>query len=85
MTYNNYIYKFLLDLPINKYDVLLYGNMGYNGTKKLINYLKSAKEDTYFIFDSIITGAQYNIEGLKYVQKNYDLKAIVGNFYIYQK
>ena len=85
MTYDNYIYKFLLDLPINKYDVLLYGNMGYNGTKKLINYLKSAKEDTYFIFDSIITGAQYNIEGLKYVQKNYDLKAIVGNFYIYQK
>lgn len=85
MTYDNYIYKFLLDLRINKYDVLLYGNMGYNGTEKLIKYLDSLKKETYFVFESTITGAQYNLEGLKYIQENYDLKALVGNFYIYQK
>lgn len=85
MSYDNYIYKFLLNLPINKYDILLYGNMGYKGTDKLINYIKEKPKNTYFVFDSIITGAQYNNEGLKFVQNNYNLVLIMGDFYIYQK
>lgn len=83
--YDNYIYKFLLDLPINKYDVLLYGNMGYNGTQKIIDYLDSLKKDTYFVLETTINGAQYNMEVVKYIQQNYDLKTLLGNFYIYQK
>ena len=85
LTYDNYLYKFLLDLPINKYDVILYGNLGYKGTEKMINYLKTLEKDHYFVLDTVITGAQYNKEILNYVQSNLDIESIVGNFYIFKK
>ena len=85
LLYDNYLYKFLLDLPINKYDVILYGNLGYKGTKKMINYIKSLEKDHYFVLDSQINGAQYNKEIINYVQQNMDIHAIVGNFYIFKK
>ena len=31
----------ILNIPINKCDVILYGNLGYNGTEKMIKYLKT--------------------------------------------
>ena len=85
LLYDNYLYKFLLDLPINKYDVILYGNLGYNGTKKMINYIKSLEKDHYFVIESVITGAQYNQEILNYVQKNYNIHALVGEFHVFKK
>ena len=85
LLYDNYLYKLLLDLPINKYDVILYGNLGYNGTKKMINYLKTLEDDHYFVLDSTITGAQYNMEIMNYVQTHMQIDAMVGNFYIFKK
>ena len=51
----------------------------------MINYLKTIKDDHYFVVDSTITGAQYNYEVLNYIQKNCDIYALVGNFYIFKK
>lgn len=85
LLYDNYLYKYLLDLPINKYDIILYGNLGYKGTDKMINYLKTLENDHYFVLDTQINGAQYNENILNYVQKNYDIDSIVGNFYIFKK
>ncbi len=85
LLYDNYLYKLMLDLPINKYDVILYGNLGYKGTDKMINYLKSKEKDHYFVVDSVINGAQYNEKILNYVQTNYKMDALVGNFYIFKK
>ncbi len=85
VTYDNYLYKFLLNLPINKYDLILYGNMGYHGTEKMINYLKSLENDHYFVLESVTNGAQFNKEVINYVQQNYKIKAIIGNFYVFHK
>ena len=85
LLYDNYLYKFLLDLDINKYDIILYGNMGYNGTSKMINYIKSKEKDHYFVIESKIEGAQYNEEVLKYIQDNLTIKAMVGDFYVFAK
>ena len=85
LLYDNYLYKLLLDLPINKYDVILYGNLGYKGTDKMINYLKKMEDDYYFVLDSTITGAQYNMKIMNYVQSHMQLDAMVGNFYIFKK
>ena len=85
LLYDNYLYKFLLDLPINKYDIILYGNLGYKGTEKMINYIKSLERDHYFVLDTKITGAQYNYEILNYVQSNLQIDTLIGNFYIYRK
>ncbi len=85
LLYDNYLYKLMLDLPINKYDVILYGNLGYKGTDKMINYLKTLEKDHYFVIDTVITGAQYNYKVLDYIRDNYDVHALVGNFYVYKK
>ena len=36
--------KLNLDIPINKYDIINNGNMGYNGSK---NYIKEIDEESY--------------------------------------
>ena len=85
LLYDNYIYKLLLNIPINKYDVILYGNLGYNGTEKMIKYLKTLENDHYFVLDTTIKGAQYNMEIKNYVQQNMQIEAIIGKFYIFKK
>ena len=83
--YDNYLYKLMLDIPIDKYDVILYGNLGYKGTEKMINHLKSLGDDYSFVVDVKITGAQFNYEILNYIRNNYDIDTLFGNFYIYKK
>ena len=85
LLYDNYLYKFMLDLPINKYDVILFGNLGYKGTEKMINHLKTLDKDCSLVLDVTVTGAQFNWEVIKYVRDNYELNTLVGKFYIYKK
>ena len=45
-------YDTIRDRKINYYDVLLYGNHGYNGTKTMINKIKK-ENDVYIIVDYV--------------------------------
>ena len=47
--YEAYYHKLLLGLPINKYDMLLQGNMGYDGENNVIKYFDSQPMGTKFI------------------------------------
>lgn len=85
LTYDNYLYKLMLDLPINKYDVTLYGNLGYKGTEKMIKYLKTIEDDNYFVVDTVIKGAQYNYNISGYIRENCSIEVMVGNFYVLKK
>ena len=55
------------------------------GTEKMINYLKTMENDHYFVLDSVITGAQYNMEIMRYVQSNMELDTMIGDFFIFKK
>lgn len=82
--YDNYLYKLLLGLKIDKYDIILYGNMGYKGTEKMIEHLKNDKHK-YYILDTTIEGAQFNNKISSYIRSNYKIETILNTFYIYKK
>ena len=84
LLYDNYLYKYLLDIPINKYDVILYGNLGYKGTEKMMNYLDNL-DCEYFVLDGVITGAQYNMQIIKWVHEHATLDTMIDNFYIFKR
>ena len=72
-----YLMKLNYEIPINKYDIINNGNMGYNGAKIYIeeidNYCKENK--CMFIMndfeESVSITIQTNMDILKYVQNNY--------------
>ena len=72
-----YLMKLNYEIPINKYDIINNGNMGYNGAKIYIeeidNYCKENK--CMFIMndfeESVSITIQTNMDILKYIQNNY--------------
>ncbi len=77
------------DREINYFDVLLYGNHGYNGTKTLIKKIEE-QENLYIIVDidkynKNVSTSQYNIEVVKYVLKNYKKIDSKYSFDVYYK
>ena len=82
-------YDVIRDRKINYYDVLLYGNHGYNGTEYMIDKINKEK-DVYIIVDArryeiANKYSQYNKEIVKYVMKNYTKIDSKGIFNIYYK
>ena len=82
-------YDVIRDRKIDYYDVLLYGNHGYNGTKYMINKIKKEK-NVYIIVDiekynRADLYSQYNTEIVKYVIENYKKIKSYNNFDIYYK
>ena len=46
---NTYFLKIINDLDITYYDLLNYGNHGYDGTNKIINRIRSEKNPTFIV------------------------------------
>lgn len=73
----SYLIKLNNDFPINKYDIINNGNLGYNGQKKYLteidDYCKKEKCIFVMMDEEIVTKrkTQTNREILKYVQKEY--------------
>ena len=85
------MYDITRDNNINYFDVLLYGNSGYNGTKKLIRKMNKEK-NLYIIVDmnkyeeSINNKkSQYDTKVIDYVLNNYKLIEEEGIFRVYYK
>lgn len=51
---NSYLIKLFLDIPINKYDLINEGNMGYNGANKYIKEIENTcqKEKCIFVLNN---------------------------------
>lgn len=75
--YYNYYIKLYYDIPIGQYDLLLSGNVGYNGVEKKLKKLDKMckREKCYFFTEKIdksgILSKQY-IEFYNYIVNNYN-------------
>ena len=85
-----YFYKITNDDKLTYFDLLNYGNHGYNGTKKMINRIKKMDKDTLFIIneyeyrDNIDKRQQINKDIIKYVKDHGKVIKKINGFYIYK-
>ena len=73
LSYSSLPYKIYNDLDIDYFDILYYGNYGYDGTNKMIKKIKKIHK-CYFIvsmddFNSKLIDSQFNKDIVKYVKK----------------
>ncbi len=84
-----YLIKFVSKEKLNYFDLLNYGNHGYNGTEKLINMLKGEKDKFILInmedYERVDVGQQTNKIVMKYVIDNYKEVGQVDVYNIYYK
>ncbi len=82
---NSYYYKLSHKITIDKYDLLLYGNNGYNGNEKLINRLKQEKDAIAIVedLDAREENAfdQFNFDFIHYVEDNYKRIDRIGIYF----
>ena len=73
----SYVIKLALDIPINKYDLINHGNMGYRGSER---YIQEIDEDCqeqqclFIVHDDELRSKAYNqtsMQILEYVTNNY--------------
>lgn len=83
-----YFFKIVADRDINYYDLLNYGNHGYDGTNKIINRIRSEKNPTFIVnvdaYKEKSRRQQFNREIVKYVLDNYKQVEILDNYVIYE-
>ena len=70
------------------YDLLNYGNHGYNGTEKLIKMIKKEKDPIFIINifeyeDTSNDRQQINKDVMEYVLDNYEEIDIIDGYHIY--
>lgn len=83
--YETYYIKLLYNYPINRYDLLLNGNMGYKGSEKVIDDFKKSPIGTRFVVYKNYDWGQVSREISKFVKDNYRLSKTLGDFQIYIK
>lgn len=86
---NAYLVKVILDYDIEHYDLLNYGNHGYNGTEKVIKKLDEEK-DKYVIvnmesYERDSYRQQFNKEVVEHVILNYKFIKSIGVYDVYYK
>lgn len=86
---NAYFFKITNDLDINHYDLLNYGNHGYDGTNKVINQISKEKNPIFIINlkeyeDNSSDRQQINKTVMEYVFDNYKLTKKIGEYVIYE-
>lgn len=85
----SYLIKLNNNLPINKYDIINNGNMGYHGAQKYLNEIDTYCKENRCIFilndvESIISKTiQTNRAILVYVQRNYNKVYRSNTFSVY--
>lgn len=89
LSYSKMEYDITRDNNIDYFDVLLYGNFGYNGSKKMINKIEKMK-DIYIIVDergylNNNSDSQLDKSIIKYVMENYNKVDEKYDFLIYYK
>ncbi len=86
--YNDmYYHKLKSKIPINKFDLILLGNNGYNGNQKLKKVIKDMDNTLFIIGDYKITGAydQTNYEIMDFIRNNYPkLECLSEEFCAYE-
>ncbi len=85
LMYDAYIYKYLLNNPITSYDLLLNGNLGYNGEERVIDYFNSLDSNTYFVLNRAYTGGQLSKNIDAYVRNHYLKVKDFQEFTLYKK
>ena len=83
--YEAYYNKLLLGLNINKYDVMLTGNLGYDGENKTIKYFDSLSMGTKFILYNDFEGGQSPRKIYNHIKDNYHLLKTFDKYSIYVK
>ncbi len=89
---NSYLYKLALDIPINKFDLPLKGNLGYNGEEELIKKIEKIKDGSIIIvnnayYDKTEDGSknQSSKKIYNYITKNYGSIGQFHKFKVYVK
>lgn len=85
LMYDAYIYKYLLNNPITSYDLLLNGNLGYNGEERVIDYFDSLDSNTYFVLNRAYTGGQLSKNIDAYIRNHYLKVKDFQEFTLYKK
>lgn len=85
LMYDAYVYKYLLNNPITSYDLLLNGNLGYNGEERVIDYFNSLDSNTYFVLNRVYTGGQLSKNIDAYIRNNYLKVKDFQEFTLYKK
>lgn len=85
LMYDAYIYKYLLNNPITSYDLLLNGNLGYNGEERVIDYFNSLDSNTYFVLNRVYTGGQLSKNIDAYIRNHYFKVKDFQEFTLYKK
>lgn len=85
LMYDAYIYKYLLNNPITSYDLLLNGNLGYNGEERVIDYFNSLDNNTYFVLNRVYTGGQLSKNIDAYIRNHYLKVKDFQEFTLYKK
>ena len=85
LMYEAYVYKYLLNNPITSYDLLLNGNLGYNGEERVIDYFNSLDSNTYFVLNRVYTGGQLSKNIDAYIRNNYLKVKDFQEFTLYKK
>ena len=83
--YEAYYNKLLLNLDINKYDVMLSGNLGYNGEEETIKYFDKLSVGSKFILYKNYEGGQAPKKIYDHITKNYRFKDSFDKYVIYVK
>jgi hypothetical protein len=82
--YEAYYNKMLLDLKINRYDLLLKGNIGYNGEEEAIKYFDSLPSDTLFLTYNNYEQGEASEKIYNYITNNYTLIKTFANYNLYK-
>ncbi len=85
---NMYYYKLRAGIPINKFDLVLMGNNGYNGNLKLENKIRKMKNTLFIVYDiedENVMFDQNNYELIDFITSNYKKVDDLGyNFVVYE-
>ena len=83
---DGYYFKIINDLDIGYLDLINTGNLGYNGSDKLLKMIKEKEDECVFFVDNSELGSnkQTDQKALKYVIKNGRLLDKVGSYSVYE-
>ena len=81
-----YFYKIINNKRIIYYDLINYGNHGYNGTNKIIEMIKGEKDPLFIVdineYNRVNPYKQFNTDIVDYVLHNYNKIKNIGRYII---
>lgn len=84
LTNDAYYYKIINDIDINYFDLINKGNLGYNGTNKLLNRVLEKRNSLFLINIYDINNRQIDKKVIKYVMNNAYIVEEIGKYRLYR-